>query len=110
MNPKNKIYFQKINGKIPNGKRLEILVDGNSKEKLLIQPNIGTPITHVRVIDLNLLSKKTDSGLFDGNTAYPLKDPENYTDIMQKIEKAVRAEYSGYSILSRRPRIEIRTQ
>jgi len=100
MKPKNGIYFQKINGRVPNAKKLEILVNGNTEETLLIQPNIGTPVTHVRV---------KGSSLFNENLAYPVKDLENYTDIIRKIEEAARIEYN-YSKLLRKPKIEIKIQ
>jgi len=105
MTLKNGIYFQKINGRNSNGKRLEVLVNGSIVEKLLIQPNIEMPPTYVRIIGSNL---------FDEDVAYRLNDSENYTDIIQRIEKTAKVKYGNsrkvQRFLLRKPKIEIRIQ
>ena len=102
MTPKKKIYFHKINGML-KGKRLEILVDSKIVERPLIQPNMEEPPTYARIIDSNL---------FDKNTAYGLNDSENYRDIIQRIKKTAKAEYSQKGIFGffLRPKVEVRFQ
>jgi hypothetical protein len=104
MTPKKKIYFHKINGK-SKGKRLEVLVNSEIVERLLIQPNmgIGEFPTYVRIIGSNS---------FDKNIAYRLDDPENYRDIIKRIEKTAKAKYGHPKeirrFLLRKPKIEIK--
>ena len=82
MTMKNRICFQKINGKTPKGKRLVVLVNGSVAKELLIQPNIGIgKQTHARIIG---------SYLFDEGVAHKLNGSGNYEDIIQKIERTVR--------------------
>lgn len=104
MTPKKKIYFHKINGML-KGKRLEILVDSKIVERPLIQPNMEEPPTYARIIDSNLFNK---------NTAYGLKDPENYRDIIQRIEKTAKTKYGRpkeiWGFLLRKPKVEVRFQ
>ncbi len=102
MTSKKKIYFHKINGK-SKGKRLEVLVDSEIVERPLIQPNIGIGElpTYVRIIGSNL---------FDENIAYRLNDPEDYREIIQKIERMVKSEYNQKGIFGffSRSKVEIK--
>ena len=103
MEPLGKTYFVKINGKRSLGKQLEILVDGSVVEKIFVQPNLGKLPTHVRIIG---------SDLFDETLAFPLKDTENYVDIIEKIEGRAEKKYSNRirRVFSKNPQIEIRVQ
>ncbi len=85
----NKIQFQRINGQNPRGKYLEILVDGNPRETIFIQLSLRKSLKHVRIIG---------SRLFDEKIAYPIKDLENYTDIIEKIEKRAKNYYGSNRI------------
>lgn len=100
MTPKKEIYFHKINGKL-KGKTLEILIDGEIVEKILIQSSMGEKPTHFRVIGSTFMDEKI---------AYRLNDPENYKDIIQKIEKIVKSEYNQKGIFGffSRPKVEIK--
>ena len=104
MTPKKEIRFCKVsgvNGRSLQGKTLEILIDKEIVERIFIQPNIGKSSTHVRIIGSNL---------FDENIAYRLNNPENYREIIQRVERIVKSEYGQKGIFGffSRQKVEIK--
>jgi len=101
MTPKKEIFFHKVNGRSLKGRTLEILIDKEIVERILIQPNMGKMPTHFRIIGSNL---------FDENIAYRLNDPENYREIIQRIERIVKSKYNqkGISGFFSRQKVEIK--
>lgn len=88
-----KVVFPKVNGRVINGKRLEVRVGGVKVYGPFVQTNIveeGKSPTHYRIIN-----KK----IGDDSKAYPIKDPRKYLEEAANVVKEIMKEnFSGAKI------------
>jgi len=77
------IQFLKVNGTVPNGRRLEILVDGKVIDSLTIQLSWNPP-TYFRVIG---------SGILEKDKIYRIRKSEPEESVLEQIRQEARRKY-----------------
>ncbi|MEX0920214.1 MAG: hypothetical protein WDZ69_01380 [Candidatus Pacearchaeota archaeon] len=90
MGRNGKVYFPKINGTMPSGKRLEVIVNGERVYMFTVQINAQDNPTHYRIIG---------SKIGKENIAYRINDSENYEiEAQDRVSREIRDKFQGAEI------------
>ena len=98
---KEEIYFLKADGRVPNGKRLEVSVNGKIVDKPIIQMSFN-PSDHFRVVRSKILQE---------NKPYKIDKLENLEEsVLYQIRNEVRRKYSPKGIwgIFSKPKINVK--
>ena len=98
---KGKICFPKVNGRVINGRELEILVGGKVKDTPIAQLNYSSPPSHFRIIEPEWLKGRTQ---IIHNSENPEKEIQEYVQSMA-LKKYDQRRMFG---LLSGPRVEVR--